>query len=150
MLFREKGRQLVVACVLFILLFIDSSKAEAVFVLNESFVQVKEENNDTVFYLDHSGKIKKSYINKLSYLIYGNKWTDVKIVPDGFLDNWQEAELLKIDNSRAVYQIYNGKRALIANEQVFYKNGFNWRDVLTVHELDLIQYDLVSYDELQG
>ncbi|MCK5416407.1 hypothetical protein KAI92_03200 [Candidatus Parcubacteria bacterium] len=111
-------------------------------------VQVKTKNSDTIYFLDHKRHKKKAYVNELSYLIYGNRWLDIKLVDEKELELWDDIKLVKGRKGDAIYYINAGKKALIKNDDDFYHFRFRWDDVVTIHDLDLAQYKLVDYDQV--
>ncbi len=120
--------------------FICFNPAQAMNGLSPDFRQVKTADNSAVYYLDHGRGLKKAYINAEAYLSYGNKWEDIKIVSAEELNQFDDVHLVKTADSPAVFYIYNGKKALIHNEEEFLSHGFSWEDIITINPIDLSSY----------
>lgn len=110
--------------------------------------QVKIKNNPAVYFLDHASHRKKVYINATAYLNYGNKWSDVKTIAASELNSWSDIKLLKTKDSPGIYYISGSRRALILNMDDLRDFSLAAEPILTVSEADLLQYQLVSYEEI--
>lgn len=126
------------------------SRVQAAYGINESFKQVKTADSPVVYYLDHVRGLKKAYVSEKAYLSYGNSWSDVKTISQEELDKWAEMHLVKAANSNQVYYINNGYKALIESEQQFIDYGFDWKDVVTISEIDLNEYAVSSFDSVKA
>lgn len=76
----------------------------------------------------------KSIIRTTSVELNNYTTGDTVMFPDG--------ELLKSDNSPAVYLIDNGKKRLFASGSIFESLGYNWNNVITVSPQLLAKYPL--------
>jgi len=110
--------------------------------------QAKTADNSAVYYLDHNTHRKKVYINANSYLSYGNKWSDIKIVSAAELNAWEDIKLFKLKGSPAIYYIQGAKRTLILNMTDLQDFSLAAEPIVTVSEIDLNQYQLASYEEI--
>jgi len=128
---------------LFLLLSLEAQAA-----ISSKIKQVRTKSNPAVYFLDHGAHRKKAYLNPTAYLNYGNKWSDIKFVSSTDLNSWPEAKLLKIKGSPAVYYIQGAKRALILNMTDLQDFSLHQEPILTVSQIDLNQYQLVTYEEI--
>jgi len=136
---------LIIAIVLLFAIYFAVNSAGASGGLNESVKQVKTANNPTVYYLGHNRLMKKAYISETSFLSYGNSWSDVQIVSQEELNQWQDVRLIKTASNPAVYYITSNKKALINNEEEFNNSGFRWEDIVIVNDIDLASYELIDF-----
>ncbi len=127
-----------------------TSPAEASFGINSSFRQVKTANSPVVYYLDHKIGKKKAYVNEVSYLTYGNKWSDVKIVHPEALRAWEDINLVKSQDRPEVFYIENGTKKWIQTEEEFVDKGYKWSDIVTIAQADLDQYTTVGENPYKG
>jgi len=124
------------------------NQAEAAFGLSTSLKQVKTASSPVVYYLDHKRGLKKVYVKEASYLAYGNKWSEIKIISQQQLNKWPEMHLVKAQASPAIYYIKNNQKALIKSPQEFIDLGFKWQDVVTIAKADLENYQIVDLQQL--
>jgi len=129
-------------------LLINNNTANAAYEIPLNFIQVKTINNPKVYYLDHGLKLKKAYVNESAYLMYGNKWSDIKIINQTELENWSDVNLVKTKNQSAVYYIKDSKKTKILNPRDFVNFGFDWEKVINISPQDLDTYNAVSYEEI--
>lgn len=127
------------------LLFISSTPAQA---LSTKIRQVRTKESATVYYLYHAGHRKKAYLNAETYLDYGNKWSDVKIVGISELSSWPNAKLLKLADSSGIYYINGNKKVLIANMTDLQNFSLSHEPIITVSQTDLNQYQDSNYVEI--
>lgn len=126
-------------------LAINAQNAWAAYGINPEIKQVRTADNPAVYYLDHARGLKKAYVSRKAFLAYDNKWSDIKIVSGAELNKWPEVRLVKSKNSRAVYYIANGQKALIESEQQFIDSGFRWSDIITIDPVDLAEYKTIDF-----
>jgi len=141
--------------IIFVLFFVGIDNTNATFGLDQSVKQVKVKNRPEIYYLDHDRGFKKLYVNEKSFLAYGNKWSDVKIVPEAELLKWKDAEVVKTENNPAVYRVTDGVKFLIQSKNEFNEMGYSWKDVLIIKDEDLAQYQneenkINESDPIQG
>ncbi|MFH1427107.1 MAG: M23 family metallopeptidase [Patescibacteria group bacterium] len=117
-------------------------EVEAASSLDLSYKQVKTADSPVVYYLDHARGLKKAYNNEASYLSYGNTWGEIKIISQDELNEWPDVYLVKTKENPAVYNIFQGKKKLILNENQFIGLGFNWEDIMVISQTDLDSYTL--------
>lgn len=117
---------------------------EASFGLDTTYKQVKTANSPVVYYLDHKRGKKKAYVSEISYLTYGNKWSDIKIVHPESLRAWDDINLVKSPNRSEVFYIENGTKKWIQTEKDFVNSGFSWNDIVTIAQADLDAYAIVG------
>ncbi len=110
--------------------------------------QVKTSDSPAVYFLSHKYHLKKAYINETSYLNYGNKWSDIRVVSASDLEDWPEAKLFKTADSPAVYYINKGQRAKIISWTDLEDFSLSGQPILEVSQTDLEQYRLVSYSDI--
>lgn len=133
--------------VFFLMLLFASKSSATASSININYRQVKSADSPVVFYLDHVKGLKKAYISEKSFLSYGNKWSDIKIVSASELKKWPEVQLIKVKDDARVYYIENNKKAWIKTEKEFNDYNFKWKDVINVSSTDLSMYkdtDLAS------
>jgi len=116
--------------------------------LDGSYRQVKTADNPDVYFLSHSNQRKKVYLNEESYLNYGNKWSDIKIVQQYELDNWLDAKLLRVMGTSNVYYIEGSQKTLIKSLTDLSSFGLSGEPILNASAIDLNQYSTVSYEEI--
>ncbi len=126
-------------------LAINGQNVDAAFGVNPEIKQVKTADNPTVYYLDHARGVKKAYVNAKAFLAYGNKWSDIKVISNSELNKWPEVSLVKSGNSKAVYYISEGRKALIESAQQFVNSGFKWSDIITIAQADLNEYETTGF-----
>ena len=131
---------------LFYLVF-NPNQASAAFGLSTKIKQVKTASSTTVYYLDHKRGLKKAYVNAASFLAYGNKWSDIKIISQQELDKWPEMHIVKAIGSNAVYYINNIKKALIKSAEELFSLGYGWKDLVNVAKADLANYQIADLSE---
>lgn len=124
----------------FCLLFLGIQNAEAALGIDKSIKQVKYPNSPVIYYLNHAQKIKKAYVNEAAFLSYGNKWSQVKTIAPAYLDQWKEAEVVRIKNNPAVYIVRNDKKRAVRSEAEFLGLGYKWDQVMEISAFDLAQY----------
>lgn len=137
------------ASIIFLSIAFAVNNANATYGVSENIKQAKTADSPVVYYLDHKRGLKKAYINEKSFLAYGNKWSDVKIVKRAELDRWPEVRLVKTADSPKVYYINNGKKAWIQSVEQFNGAGFSWSEVVVIIQPDLDSYQAVAYDQLK-
>ncbi|MFH1583176.1 MAG: M23 family metallopeptidase [Candidatus Falkowbacteria bacterium] len=128
-----------------ILLVINIHSADAAYGVNPDIKQVKTADNPAVYYLDHERGLKKAYVSAKAFLVYDNKWSDIKIISQAELDKWPEVRLVKSADSRSVYYLSDGQKALIESEQQFIDSGFSWSDIVTISQADLNEYKTTDF-----
>ncbi|MFA5023530.1 MAG: hypothetical protein WC523_01045 [Patescibacteria group bacterium] len=133
----------VLVIVLSLFLFSETQAA-----VSSKIKQVKTKDSPTVYYLDHGVNRKKAYFNSTSYLSYGNKWSDIKVISAAELNTWPEAKLFKTKDSPAIYYIQGAKRVLILNMTDLQDFSLSQEPIITVNSTDLNQYQLASYEEI--
>lgn len=116
--------------------------------VDSSFKQVKTADSAVVYYLDHARGMKKAYVNEISYLAYGNNWSDVKIVSQEVLDSFSDVRLVKAANDSKVYYIKNGQKAWVQTEADFASYGFSWDSIVTIAAADSNTYETVDLSTL--
>ncbi|MFH1583033.1 MAG: M23 family metallopeptidase [Candidatus Falkowbacteria bacterium] len=136
---------LVFTLIAIVFLAVGAQSADAAYGVNSDIKQVKTADNPAVFYLDHARGFKKAYVNAQAFLAYGNKWSDIKIIGQAELNKWPEVRLVKSADSRSVYYISNGQKALIESEQQFIDSGFKWSDIITISQVDLSEYKTTGF-----
>lgn len=147
--FANIRKAIILLLVFAFLLFPFANSADAVKGISEEIKQVKTADSPTVYYLDHERGMKKAYISGQAYLAYGNKWSDIKIISRSELDKWPDIYLVKTYGDPRVYYIGGGKKYLIKSEQEFIDLGFDWGQIVTIHQTDLDSYKtVVSIDEI--
>lgn len=124
------------------------NSAFGAFGIDEKIKQVKTTDNPAIYYLDHKRGAKKAYVNEKAFLVYGNKWSDVKVITKEQLNKWPDLKLVKSQDSPAVYFISKGKKVNIQTEDDFKKLGYRWDEIAAINKEDLDQYALASYNEL--
>lgn len=110
--------------------------------------QVKLANSPVVYFLHYGSHHKKVYLNAKSYLSYNNKWSDVKIISAKELATWPDIQLMKTASLPSVFYVHGNQRAKINNRDDLESFGFLGEPILSVSEVDLLQYQLVSYQEI--
>ncbi len=130
-------------------LCLNASQASAAFGLSAKIKQVKTANSPTVYYLDHKTGLKKAYVNAASFLAYGNKWSNIKIISQQELDKWPEMHIVKAIGSNAVYYIDNMKKALIKSAAELFNLGYGWKDLVNVAKADLANYKIADLSEIK-
>lgn len=125
-------------------LIVGVKPVEASFGIDSSYTQVKTANSPIVYYLDHKQGKKKAYVSEVSYLTYGNQWSDIKIVHPEALRAWEDITLVKSPERPEVFYIENGTKKWIQTEAEFKENGYNWNDIVTIAQVDLDQYKIVG------
>lgn len=136
----------IIAITLILNLFTSNANAGQV----KKATQVKTAKSSAVYYLDHKRGLKKAYTCANSFLSYGNKWKDVKIISEQELNSYSEVNLIKTAKNPGVYYIYNAKKALISSESEFIKLGFDWQDIITVSQVDFDSYIETGLNGLIG
>ncbi len=126
--------------IVIIFAFAGSTNASTISI-NPSFRQVRFVDNPTVYYINHVRGFKKAYTSETSYLAYGNKWEDVKIVDQEALDILPNVSLVKTHEDPRVFYIRDGKKAWVQSESEFFKYGFNWSDIVNILQVDLDTYE---------
>jgi len=135
----------ILAVIIISLLAVNAQTAIAAYDVNTAVRQVKTADNPAVYYLDHERGLKKAYVSAKAFLAYGNKWSDIKIISQEELNKWPEVRLVKSADSRSVYYISDGQKALIESEQQFIDSGFNWSDIVTISAADLAEYKTIDF-----
>ncbi|MDP2736696.1 MAG: M23 family metallopeptidase, partial [bacterium] len=135
----------ILAVIIISLLAVNAQTAVAAYDVNTAIKQVKTADNPAVYYLDHERGLKKAYVSARAFLVYGNKWSDIKIISQEELNKWPEVRLVKSADSRSVYYISNGQKALIESEQQFIDSGFKWSDIITISQADLDEYKTTDF-----
>lgn len=110
--------------------------------------QVKTADSPAVYYVNHRLKLKKAYVNEVSYLSYGNRWSDIRTVAPADLATFSDVELVKAASSPALYYIKGKQKALIVNENDWAAFGLKNAPIITVSLTDLAQYETVSYQQI--
>jgi len=136
--------------VIFILLsgFLFFAFPKVSFAVDSSYRQVKSASSPTVYYLDHRLHLKKAYVNEKSYLSYGNKWSDIKILEESELATWPEIKLVKIRTSPGVYYVKGKEKALLLSWSDLQDFGLEENPIVVINETDLAQYNSVSYETI--
>lgn len=132
------------------ILFNFTSSAQAYYGIDAGFRQVKTTDSPVVYYLDHSRGQKKAYVNEASFLAYGNKWSDIKIIHPELLRAWSDVSLVKSHNRPEVFYIENNTKKWIKSEEEFIKNGYEWSEIVTIAQTDLDQYTLIGDSPYQN
>ena len=145
LVFAAKFLLSVLAIIVISYLAVNAQNTEAAYGLNTEIKQVKTADNPTVYYLDHERGLKKAYVSAKVFLAYGNKWSDIKVISNEELNKWPEVRLVKSSDSRSVYYISNGQKALIESEQQFVDSGFKWSDIITISRADLVEYKTTDF-----
>lgn len=125
-----------------------NADSDATYGISKNITQAKTADSPIVYYLDHKRGLKKAYVNEASFLAYGNKWSDIKIVSRKELDKWAEMRLVKTAVDPKIYYISDGKKAWVETEGQFVSSGFKWADVATIARTDLDSYKNISFDKL--
>ena len=128
-------------------LFLFPQTVKASTELDTNLKQVKSEASSTVFYLDHKRNIKKAYINETSFLSYGNKWEDIKIVEQSKIDQWPDLTWASSNSDPNIYYIKNGKKALV-NPNYLSQFNFKSTDLVNIGDIDLQTYPLVTLSDV--
>lgn len=110
--------------------------------------QVKLLNSPVIYFLHYETHHKKAYLNATSYLSYGHKWSDAKIISAKELATWADFKLIRTGSSPAIYYVEGNKRAKLLNRDDLESFGFLGEPILNVSEADLNQYKLVSYEAI--
>lgn len=131
-------------------LAISAQNVGAAYSISLEIKQVKTADNPAVYYLDHARGVKKAYVSAKAFLVYGNKWSDIKVTGEAELNKWPEVRLVKSPDSQAVYYISNGQKALIESEQQFIDSGFKWPDIITISQADLDEYEATNFKVAGG
>jgi len=131
-------------------IFLLPSKASAAYGLSTTIKQVKTADSPTVYYLDHNRGLKKAYVNAASYLAYGNKWSDIKIISQEQLDKWPELHIVKAAGQIAVYYIANAKKAYIESANQLFSLGYAWKDLITIAKADLDNYQTATLTDIKN
>jgi len=116
--------------------------------LDSSYRQVKTADNPAVYFLSHSAKRKKVYVNASAYLGYGHKWSDIKIISPAELSLWPSAKLMRQAGTPQIYYIGGAKKALIESPADLIKYNLAGEPILEANANDLAQYTLASYSEV--
>lgn len=116
--------------------------------VNPNVRQVKTADSPVVYFLDHKNHFKKTYVNETSYLNYGNRWSDIKIVSAEELNAWPEVKLIKTASSPMIYYIKDKKKTVISNLDDLKDFNLFGEPIITVSVVDLAQYELVSNGNL--
>lgn len=112
--------------------------------INSKVLQVKTADSPVVYFLNHKNHLKKAYVNESSYLNYGNRWSDIKIVSAAELAAWPEVKLIKTASAPTIYYIKDKKKSVIANVDDLKDFNLFGEPIITVSVVDLAQYELVS------
>ncbi len=145
------GKIVITIIVVFSLVYLclSASQVSAAYGLSTKIKQVKTANSPTVYYLDHKRGLKKAYVNAASFLAYGNKWSDIKIISQQQLDKWPEMHIVKAVGSQAVYYIGSVKKAFIKSAEELFSLGFGWEDLVNIAKADLANYQLADLAEIK-
>jgi len=134
-----------IAAGVFLLLFLFFKPALAI---NTNVRQVKLSNSPTVYFLSHGAHVKKPYVNAASYLGYGNRWSDIRIVSAADLNSWPDAKLFKTADSPDIYYISGARKTKILSPDDLNSFSLAQEPVLTVGATDLAQYQDATYSDL--
>lgn len=110
--------------------------------------QVKLANSPVVYFLNYASHHKKAYLNATSYFSYGHRWLDVKIISTKDLAAWPNFKLIKTESAPTIYYVNGNKRTKLNNRDDLERFGFLGEPILNVNEIDLNEYNLVSYKEI--
>jgi len=93
---------------------------------------VVKEEDDPEIYVYQNGRFR--WISSLdAFEHYGYTWGDVRVVPDGFLDDFEIGTpihvLLKCADSPHIYRLENGVKRWIVDIATFEAEGHVWEDV---------------------
>lgn len=135
----------ILAVVIIGYLAVNAQNVGAAYGVSLAVKQVKTADNPTVYYLDHARGFKKAYVSAKAFLAYGNKWSDIKVVSQAELNKWPEVRLVKSSDSKAVYYISNGRKAVIESAEQFVDSGFKWPDIITIARADLAEYEIIDF-----
>ncbi len=116
--------------------------------LSTKIKQVRTKDNPAVYFLYHAGHRKKAYFNADTYLSYGNKWSDVKVVSANELNSWPDAKLIKKTDSPAIYYIKGNQKALIVSWTDLQDFALDHEPIVTVNQTDLDQYADANYETI--
>ncbi|MFA5184283.1 MAG: hypothetical protein WC456_02035 [Patescibacteria group bacterium] len=111
-------------------------------------VQVKTKDSPTVYFLSNRHSVRKTYINAASYLSYGNKWSEIKIIDPAELAMWPEANLFQASGSDDIYYISGYRKILIKSPADLMRFNLTGDPVLEVSTVDLAQYQSASYVDI--
>jgi len=114
----------------------------------------KFEGNSSVFTVLAG---KKYYITSSnSFLDYGYKWEDIKIIKAGELENIQRVKLVKSSDKSTVYYLYEGAderlfKMNIPSSEVFESySGNKWDDIVNISQIDINNYPDVKLIKVAG
>jgi len=71
---------------------------------------------------------------------HGYKWQNIKVLLEDQLESYPDDELIKADNSPAVYIIVAGMKRHIPSPAVFIAYGFDWNNISVVSSDELADY----------
>lgn len=107
-------------------------------------LQVKTADSPVVYFLNHKNHLKKAYVNESSYLNYGNRWSDIKIVTAAELASWPEVKLIKTASAPTIYYVKDKQKSVISNVDDLKDYNLFGEPIISVSVVDLAQYELVS------
>lgn len=116
--------------------------------LSPKIKQVKVPQDSAVYYLDHASHTKKVYVNEVSFLNYGHKWSDVRTVSREELAKWPDLKLVRLASSSDIYYIKGSSKSLIANQADLVLFSLDKEPIVIVSQIDLDQYLSISYSAI--
>lgn len=119
------------------------SGVDAVYGIDPSIRQVKTPSSSAVYYLDHRLGLKKAYINANSYLAYGNKWSDIKVIQDSDLALWSDLKYIKNRETGDIFEIA-GPTKLLIDEQKKATLNLEQDLIPALHPVDFQSYTDVT------
>ena len=94
-------------------------------------------------------KFKRLILNPDVFNMYGHlKWENVKVVPDGTLDDYTTSTLVREVNDTKVYKLYpdgdTGTKKWVESLDCFNSQGFDWDSVYIINSFDRDSYTTAS------
>lgn len=110
---------------------------------------VKTSGNEKVYLIENGQK--KWIVDSATFVSRGYKWSDILIISETELKIYSEGVNIKMDVAIAdktlikgagpeIYLIENSQRRWIKDEYTFSSYGFDWKQVVTLTNQELLQY----------
>ncbi|MFH1187896.1 MAG: hypothetical protein V1688_03500 [bacterium] len=101
---------------------------------------VKTAGSPKIYYVNEALNKKKPIPNEAIFLAYENKWKDIFIISQKDLDSYPDINLIKSANSSKIYELKDGVKKPIADQQELISNGYKWNEVVIVKDVELNYY----------
>jgi hypothetical protein len=97
--------------------------------------------NPEVYFLDPNKRIRKHIASPEVFNSYAqNRWQDITIIPEEYLNMYKNVNLIQVNGDPAVYFLDGKVKRRIPSLVVFNENNFEWQDVMKVNKFEMNFY----------